>query len=103
MALAFGVPALSPAMGGLAIGSLVAGYAWSAFWLFSNEHIWLDMVGPLSTMAIGYLGITVYNYIQEEKNKQFLKDSFGTYVSPELIDQMYESGELQAKLEMVAN
>ena len=93
MALAFGVPALSPAMGGLAIGALVAGYAWSAFWLFSNEHIWLDMVGPLSTMAIGYLGITVYNYIQEEKNKQFLKDSFGTYVSPELIDQMYESGE----------
>ena len=27
------------------------------------------------------------------KNKNFLKDSFGTYVSPELIDQMYESGE----------
>ena len=51
------------------------------------------MVGPLSTMVIGYLGITVYNYIQEEKNKNFLKDSFGTYVSPELIDQMYESGE----------
>ena len=93
MALAFGVPALSPAMGGLAIGALVAGYTWGAFWLFSNEHIWLDMVGPLTTMAIGYLGITVYNYIQEEKNKQFLKDSFGTYVSPELIDQMYESGE----------
>ena len=51
------------------------------------------MVGPLSTLSICYLGITVYNYIQEEKNKNFLKDSFGTYVSPELIDQMYESGE----------
>ena len=51
------------------------------------------MVGPLSTLAVGYLGITVYNYIQEEKNKNFLKESFGTYVSPELIDQMYESGE----------
>ena len=51
------------------------------------------MVGPLSTLGVGYLGITVYNYIQEEKNKNFLKDSFGTYVSPELIDQMYESGE----------
>ena len=47
-----------------------------SFWLFSNQHVWLDMVGPLSTMAFGYLGITVYNYIQEEKNKQFLKDSF---------------------------
>ena len=91
--LAFGVPALSPAMGGLATIVVVAGYTWLSFWLFSNKFIWIDMVGPLSTMAIGYLGITVYNYIQEEKNKQFLKESFGTYVSPELIDQMYESGE----------
>jgi len=91
--LAFGVPALSPAMGGLATVLLVAGYAWLSFWLFANKYVWLDMVGPLTTMAIGYLGITVYNYIQEEKNKQFLKESFGTYVSPELIDQMYESGE----------
>jgi len=91
--LAFGVPALSPAMGGLATVVVVAGYTWLSFWLFSNKFVWIDMVGPLSTMAIGYLGITVYNYIQEEKNKQFLKESFGTYVSPELIDQMYESGE----------
>ena len=93
LALAFGVPALRPAMGGLATVTLVAGYTWLSFWTFSNQYIWMDMVGPLSTMAIGYLGITVYNYIQEEKNKQFLKESFGTYVSPELIDQMYESGE----------
>ncbi|MGY8764651.1 MAG: CHASE2 domain-containing protein [Fidelibacterota bacterium] len=91
--LAFGVPALSPAMGGLATVGVVAGYTWLSFWLFANKFVWIDMVGPLTTMAIGYLGITVYNYIQEEKNKQFLKESFGTYVSPELIDQMYESGE----------
>ena len=91
--LAFGVPSLSPAMGGLATAITVGSYAWLSFWLFSNQFVWLDMVGPLSTMAVGYLGITVYNYIQEEKNKQFLKESFGTYVSPELIDQMYDSGE----------
>ena len=98
--LAFGVPALSAALGGLVTAIIVGLYAWLSFWLFSTQHIWLDMVGPLSTLAIGYLGITVYNYIQEEKNKNFLKESFGTYVSPELIDQMYESGEepsLEAK------
>ena len=91
--LAFGVPALSAAMGGLATGVIVGGYGWLSFWLFTDHQVWLDMVGPLSTLAIGYLGITVYNYIQEEKNKNFLKESFGTYVSPELIDQMYDSGE----------
>ena len=91
--LSFGVPALSAALGGLATAVVVGSYGWLSFWLFSNHHVWLDMVGPLSTLGVGYLGITVYNYIQEEKNKNFLKDSFGTYVSPELIDQMYESGE----------
>ncbi len=91
--LSFGVPALSAAVGGLVTAIIVGSYGWLSFWLFSNHHVWLDMVGPLSTLSIGYLGITVYNYIQEEKNKNFLKDSFGTYVSPELIDQMYESGE----------
>ena len=91
--LSFGVPALSAAVGGLVTAIIIGSYGWISFWLFSNHHVWLDMVGPLSTLSIGYLGITVYNYIQEEKNKNFLKDSFGTYVSPELIDQMYESGE----------
>ena len=91
--LAFGVPALSAAMGGLVTAIIIGGYAYLSFWLFTNQQVWLDMVGPLSTPLIGYLGITVYNYIQEEKNKNFLKESFGTYVSPELIDQMYESGE----------
>ena len=91
--LSFGIPSLSASLGGLATALIVGFYGWVSFWLFSNHHIWLDMVGPLSTLGIGYLGITVYNYIQEEKNKNFLKDSFGTYVSPELIDQMYESGE----------
>ena len=91
--LSFVVPVLSPAIGGLVTAIVLGLYGWIAFWLFSNQYIWLDMVGPLLTLAFGYLGITVYNYIQEEKNKQFLKESFGTYVSPELIDQMYESGE----------
>ena len=91
--LSFAIPFLSPAMGGLAIVVILSFYGWLSFWLFSNQYIWLDMVGPLLTLVLGYLGITVYNYVQEEKNKQFLKESFGTYVSPELIDQMYESGE----------
>ena len=71
--LSFGVPSLSAALGGLVTAIIVGLYGWISFWLFSNHHIWLDMVGPLSTLSIGYLGITVYNYIQEEKIKIFLK------------------------------
>ena len=51
--LSFGVPALSAALGGLVTAIIVGSYGWISFWLFSNNHIWLDMVGPLSTMVIG--------------------------------------------------
>tara|TARA_B100001250_G_scaffold413309_1_gene447032 strand:- start:4488 stop:7286 length:2799 start_codon:yes stop_codon:yes gene_type:complete len=91
--LSFAVPAISPSQGGLAIFGLIIGYSYLCFWLFENHNIWLELFGPVFSLFLGYLGITVYNYIQEEKNKQFLKESFGTYVSPELIDQMYETGE----------
>ncbi|MEC7855249.1 MAG: CHASE2 domain-containing protein [Candidatus Neomarinimicrobiota bacterium] len=91
--LAFGIQKLSPAIGGASVGGLVLVYVIAAFWLFTNYNIWLDLFAPIATVGLGYLGITVYNYIQEEKNKQFLKSSFGTYISPELIDEMYESGQ----------
>ena len=90
--LAFGIQRLSPAIGGVSVGGLVLVYVVAAFWFFTNYNIWLDLFAPIATVGLGYLGITVYNYIQEEKNKQFLKSSFGTYISPELIDEMYESG-----------
>ena len=90
--LAFGIQKLSPALGGVAVGALILVYSLTAFWAFSNYYFWLDLFAPIATVGLGYLGIAVYNYIQEEKNKQFLKSSFGTYISPELIDEMYESG-----------
>ena len=91
--LAFGIQRLSPAIGGATVGGLVLVYVVTAFWMFTNYYIWLDLFAPIATVGLGYLGITVYNYIQEEKNKQFLKSSFGTYISPELIDEMYDSGQ----------
>ncbi|MBT3590380.1 MAG: CHASE2 domain-containing protein [Candidatus Marinimicrobia bacterium] len=91
--LAIAVPKLSATQGGILMGTQAIGHTFIAFYLFSNYNYWLDLFGPGITMVVGYLGITIYNYIQEEKNKQFLKESFGTYVSPELIDQMYDSGE----------
>ena len=91
--LAFAVPKLSATNGGILVGVCISGYTYLTFFLFSSHDYWLDLFGPGITMVVGYLGITIYNYIQEEKNKEFLKESFGTYVSPELIDQMYESGE----------
>lgn len=40
-----------------------------------------------------YLFNTLLNFYFANKDKQFLKNAFGNYISPELIDEMYSSGE----------
>lgn len=48
---------------------------------------------PLVTVIGTYSWDTLINFYVANKDKQFLKDAFGSYISPELIDMMYESGE----------
>ena len=46
---------------------------------------------PIGTIIITY-GINIsYNLFNEQKNKLFLKETFGRYLSPKLIDDLYES------------
>jgi len=49
--------------------------------------------GLLSVIAC-YSWNTFFNFYLASKDKHFLKNAFSTYISPELIDEMYKSGEL---------
>ncbi len=74
---------------------LIAIIAWVIFTY--NEYLqslvmW-EIVRPAISMGGTYLGIFLYNFLVVEKDKRFLKNTFGTYISPELIDQMYDSKE----------
>lgn len=48
---------------------------------------------PLMTVVGTYSWDTIFNFYLATKDKQFLKHAFGNYISPELIDIMYKSGE----------
>tara|TARA_B100000470_G_scaffold64505_1_gene49058 strand:- start:547 stop:1797 length:1251 start_codon:yes stop_codon:yes gene_type:complete len=50
----------------------------------------IPIVAPLVGLVTTYLGIVLYDYIIEQQDKKFLKGTFGAYISPDLIDQMYE-------------
>ena len=90
VALGLLLPHLHPVQGGvltLGLGSInvVANY-----FSFDRFGIWVDVIGPTAIFLFGYVGITVYNYITQEKDKRFLHDTFKAYLSPELIDEMFE-------------
>ena len=55
-----------------------------------NESAIVPVIFPAAAIIIPY-GINLsYKLIIESNNKRFLKESFGAYISPDLIDQMFD-------------
>ena len=74
---------------------LVSIIAWVLFTFtqFGSNLVMWEIVRPAISIGGTYLGIFLYNFLIVEKDKRFLKDTFGTYISPELIDQMFDAKE----------
>ena len=55
-----------------------------------GDSIVVPIVAPLASVIVTYFGIVLYDFIKEQQDKKYLKNTFGAYISPDLIDQMYE-------------
>jgi len=84
-----------------AIGAYLTDYFW-LYKLIAGEQMSMPGVGessmlpilfPVSAVVLPFGLNLTYKLFTEGKDKAYLKASFGNYVSPELIDQMFESGE----------
>ena len=84
----------------VAIGAFTADSLWLTKLLLGRWHTinvpgmgqstFVPVVAPIFGVFATYIGNVLYRFIVEQKDKRFLKSTFGTYVSPELIDRMYE-------------
>jgi adenylate cyclase len=82
------------------IGLFTADQMWFFKWITGNkdsinipaygETYFVPIIAPLFVMVLTYGSNVVYKFVLEQRDKHFLKDTFGTYISPDLIDQMYE-------------
>ncbi len=54
-----------------------------------GDSLVIPIVAPLVGLLVTYTGNVIYKFIVEQKDKKFLKSTFGAYISPDLIDQMY--------------
>tara|TARA_Y100000590_G_scaffold159609_1_gene183135 strand:+ start:140 stop:2641 length:2502 start_codon:yes stop_codon:yes gene_type:complete len=64
-------------------------------WIFIKtpaygQSIMIPIIAPLAVIALTYGGNVFYKFITEQKDKLYLKKTFGTYISPTLIDQMFK-------------
>jgi adenylate cyclase len=72
---------------------LAACYIMLAFLSFKIEHFVLPMTAPLGAGLITGLFAVSWQLLDEQKAKVHIKSLFGTYVSPQLVEQMIDSGE----------
>ena len=84
---------------GFVCGAFMNDYGWMFKSLIASDSIALPgigesyvmpMVAPIVGIGITYVSNILYRVLNEQKDKKFLKDTFGAYISPELIDQMFE-------------
>ena len=68
-------------------------YVGVACWAFVSNHLVIPLSAPLgATVMTGTLALG-WQLVEEQRHKSRIKGMFGTYVSPQLVEQMVKTGE----------
>lgn len=68
-------------------------YIGFAFWIFMRKSVLLPMVWPTFSFLGVHLGAFYLSWKKDADQKNRIKGMFGTYLSPELVSKMVNSGE----------
>ncbi len=61
------------------------------FYLFVKGGIVLNFTAPLSSIFFNYIGLSVYQYIKEEREKTRIKNLFKRYVASQVVDEILKN------------
>ncbi|MBI1735262.1 MAG: adenylate/guanylate cyclase domain-containing protein [Candidatus Rokubacteria bacterium] len=53
-----------------------------------RQGIWLPIVYPSLALGLTFVGVTVFRFLTEERQRMFTKRAFQQYVSPEVVDRI---------------
>ena len=88
LVLAFGLPLLSASRAVALNVAVIAALVCMNFWMYYGHGLVLPLASGL-TMALMAFGVNMsYGYFVESRSKRELANLFGTYVPPELVDEM---------------
>ena len=65
-------------------------YVILAFYGFAHYQSWLPLVAPLLGMAVSFGGMTLDNYVREQRERLRLRAIFSRYVSADVVDEILE-------------
>jgi adenylate cyclase len=82
------IPRVKAVQGMLLSFFIIAFFVVANTFIFSYLNTWLNLIYPVLTMVVIYLGITIYRYITEEREKKKIKGAFQYYLTASVINEM---------------
>ncbi len=58
-----------------------------------RRGLWINLVYPSLALVLTFIGITVYRFLFEERQRQYTRRAFQQYVSPEVVDRIMQHPE----------
>ena len=55
-----------------------------------GESYMMPIVAPLAGLVLTYASNIIFQFLHEKQDKKFLRETFGTYIAPKVLDKMYE-------------
>jgi len=82
------IPKIRPAFTALITIALIGFYIIANNYIFNNYNVWLTEVYPIFTIILVSGGVTVFQFMTEEKEKRKIGKAFSHYVSPSLVNEI---------------
>jgi adenylate cyclase len=94
LALGLSLAALLPRMhalgGALVAGGMIGAVGGGSWYAFRAHALLLDPAAPMLALLACYVVATLFTYVREERQRQFIHGAFDRYLSPELVKRIAE-------------
>jgi adenylate cyclase len=79
---------VKPVFGGVLCVGVAAAQFFVTQWIFVNKGFWITSIFPFLQNIFIFGALTIHWYLTEEKQKHFIHDVFGKYLSPKVVDKL---------------
>ena len=88
LVMGFAVPRMK-ALSGVALSlALIGAFFAINAGIFIQTNVWMNLIYPILTMITIYLGITVYRYVTEEREKKKIRGAFQYYLTASVVNEI---------------
>ena len=86
--MGFAIPRMKAVAGIVLCLALIGAFVATNLTLFIRTNLWMNLIYPVLTMMTIYLGITIYRYVTEEREKKKIRGAFQYYLTASVVNEI---------------